>query len=60
MGGQIAIWLAATNPHLFSSASEFCHSPTYFDVGEPSHMTTIDVKQLWRNFIGLISRLRAT
>ncbi len=53
MGGQIAIWLAATNPHLFSSASEFCHSPTYFDVGEPSYMTTIDVKQLWRNLRGL-------
>jgi enterochelin esterase-like enzyme len=53
MGGQMAIWLAATNPHLFSSASEFCHSPTYFDVGEPSFMTTIDVKQLWRNLKGL-------
>lgn len=53
MGGQIAIWLAATNPHLFSSASEFCHSPTYFKVGEPSYMTTIDVKQLWRNLRGL-------
>jgi hypothetical protein len=53
MGGQMAIWLAATNPHLFSSASEFCHSPTYFDVGEPSNMTTIDVKQLWRNLRGL-------
>lgn len=53
MGGHIAIWLAATNPHLFSSASEFCHSPSYFDVGEPSYMTTIDVKQLWRNLKGL-------
>jgi hypothetical protein len=53
MGGQIAIWLAATNPHLFSSASEFCHSPTFFNVGEPTYMTTIDVKQLWRNLRGL-------
>jgi hypothetical protein len=53
MGGQMAIWLAATNPHLFSSASEFCHSPTYFDVGEPSYMTTIDIKELWRNLRGL-------
>ncbi len=53
MGGQMAIWVAATNPHLFGSASEFCHSPTYFDVGEPSYMTTVDVKQLWRNLRGL-------
>ena len=53
MGGQMAIWVAAANPHLFSSASEFCHSPTFYDVGEPSYMTTIDVKQLWRNLRGL-------
>jgi len=53
MGGQMAIWIAATNPHLFSSASEFCHSPTYYDVGEPVYMTTIDIQQLWRNLRGL-------
>jgi hypothetical protein len=53
MGGQAAIWIAATNPHLFSSASEFCHSPSFYDVGEPSYLTTIDVGQLWRNFRGL-------
>jgi hypothetical protein len=53
MGGHMAIWVAAANPHLFSSASEFCHSPTYYDVGEPSYVTTIDVQQLWRNLRGL-------
>lgn len=53
MGGHIAIWVAAANPHLFSSASEFCHSPGYYDVGEPSYMTTIDVQQLWRNLRGV-------
>jgi len=53
MGGQMAIWVAATNPHLFSSASEFCHSPSLFDVGEPTFQTTIDVQQLWRNLRGL-------
>lgn len=53
MGGHMAIWLAAANPHLFSSASEFCHSPSYFDVGKPSYMTTIDVKELWRNLRGV-------
>ena len=53
MGGQMAIWVAATNPHLFSSASEFCHSPNFYDVGEPSYQTTIDVQQLWRNLRGL-------
>ncbi len=53
MGGHIAIWVAAANPHLFSSASEFCHSPNYYDVGEPSYVTTIDVQQLWRNLRGL-------
>ncbi len=53
MGGQMAIWIAATNPHLFSSASEFCHSPSYYDVGGPSYLTTIDTRQLWRNLRGL-------
>jgi hypothetical protein len=60
MGGQMAIWIAATNPHLFSSASEFCHSPNFYDVGEPSYLTTIDVKQLWRNFRGLPFRHTTT
>ena len=53
MGGQMAIWVAAANPHLFSSASEFCHSPGFYDVGEPSYMTTIDAQQLWRNLRGV-------
>ncbi len=53
MGGQMSIWVAATNPHLFSSASEFCHSPGLYDVGEPAYLTTIDVQQLWRNLKGL-------
>jgi len=60
MGGQMALWIAATNPHLFSSASEFCHSPSYYDVGEPSYLTTIDVTQLWRNFRGLPIRHTTT
>ncbi len=53
MGGQMATWVAATNPHLFSSASEFCYSPTYYDVGEPIYETTINIQELWRNFRGL-------
>ncbi len=53
MGGQMAIWVAATNPHLFSSASEFCHSPNFYNVGDPAYQTTIDVQQLWRNLRGL-------
>lgn len=53
MGGNIALWVAAANPHLFSSASEFCHSPNFYDVGAPAFQTTIDVQQLWRNFNGL-------
>ena len=56
MGGQAATWVAATNPHLFSSASEFCYSPAYYDVGELSYLTTIDIQQLWRNFRGLPMR----
>ncbi len=60
MGGHTAIWVAAANPHLFSSASEFCHSPQYYDVGEPSTMTTMDVQQLWRNFRGLPFRHSTT
>jgi len=53
MGGNTVIWVAAANPHLFSSASEFCHSPICYDVGEPAYMTPIDVQQLWRNLRGL-------
>ncbi len=53
MGGQMATWVAATNPHLFSSASEFGYSPEYYKVGEPDFLTTIDVRQLWRNLSGL-------
>ena len=53
MGGQMAVWVAATNPHLFSSASEFCHSPSFYDVGDPRYQTTIDLRELWRNLRGL-------
>ncbi|XOV91395.1 MAG: alpha/beta hydrolase [Bacteroidota bacterium] len=53
MGGQMAMWVAATNPHLFSSASEFCYSPTYYEVGESAYQSTVDIQQLWRNFRGL-------
>ncbi len=60
MGGNTAVWLAATNPHLFSSASEFCHSPNFYDVGEPDYYTTIDVQQLWRNLRGLPFRHTTT
>lgn len=52
MGGHTAIWIAAANPHLFSSASEFCHSPQFYKVGEPDFLTTVDVQQLWRNLRG--------
>lgn len=60
MGGNTAVWLAATNPHLFSSASEFCHSPNFYDVGEPAYSTTVDVQQLWRNLRGLPFRHTTT
>ncbi|MFC2125864.1 alpha/beta hydrolase [Bacteroidota bacterium] len=60
MGGHMAIWIAATNPHLFSSASQFCHSPQYYDVGELSYKTTVDVKELWRNLGGLPFRHTTT
>ncbi|MFI0429367.1 alpha/beta hydrolase [Mariniflexile sp. HMF6888] len=53
MGGQMATWVAATNPHLFSSASEFGYSPDYYKVGEPDYLTTIDIRQLWRNLRGI-------
>ena len=43
MGGHTALWLAAANPHLFSSASEFCHSPQFYEVGEPDYRTAIMV-----------------
>lgn len=60
MGGQVALWVAATNPHLFSSASEFCYSPQFYNVGEPNYQTTVDSQQLWRNFRGLPLRHTAT
>ena len=60
MGGQMAIWVASTNPHLFSSASQFCHSANYYNVGEPLYSTTIDVQQLWRNLRGLPFRHTTT
>lgn len=53
MGGHVAIWVAATNPDLFSSVSQFCHSPNFYDVGKPYYLTAVDVKELWRNFRGL-------
>ncbi|OFX41065.1 MAG: hypothetical protein A2X05_11570 [Bacteroidetes bacterium GWE2_41_25] len=60
MGGNTAIWIAATNPHLFSSASEFCHSPNFYDVGETAYSTTVDVQQLWRNLRALPFRHTTT
>jgi|GEM_PF-881398 len=60
MGGNTAVWLAATNPHLFSSASEFCHAPNLYDVGEPAFSTTVDVMHLWRNLRGLPFRHTTT
>jgi hypothetical protein len=60
MGGNKALWIAAANPHLFSSASEFCHSPNFYDVGEPAYSTTVDVQQLWRNLRGLPFRHTTT
>ena len=56
----MAIWVAATNPHLISSASEFCHAPNYYDVGKPEYLTTMDVKQLWRNLRGVPFRHTTT
>ncbi|MBK8504061.1 MAG: hypothetical protein IPL46_18750 [Saprospiraceae bacterium] len=52
MGGHMAVWIAATNPHLFSSASQFCYSPDDYRVGEPEYQTTVDLKELWRNLRG--------
>ncbi|MCB0689175.1 MAG: hypothetical protein KDC53_21705 [Saprospiraceae bacterium] len=49
MGGHMASWIAATNPHLFSSASQFCYGPNYYDVGDPAFQTTVDIRELWRN-----------
>ena len=60
MGGHMAIWIAATNPHLFSSASQFCYSPNFYDVGKPSYQTTIDLKELWRNLRGVPFRHSTT
>ena len=60
MGGNAAVWIAAANPHLFSSASEFCYSPNFYDVGEPSYSTTVDIQQLWRNLRGLPFRHTTT
>ncbi len=53
MGGHMATWIAATNPHLFSSASQFCHGPSFYEVGAPSYQTTVDLKELWRNLRGV-------
>ena len=60
MGGHMALWVAATNPQLFSSVSEFCHSPAYYDVGNPAFQTTVDIMQLWRNFRGINMRHTTT
>lgn len=60
MGGNTALWIAAANPHFFSSASEFCHSPNFYDVGEPAYSTIVDVQQLWRNLRGLPFRHTTT
>ena len=60
MGGHMATWVAATNPHLFSSAAQFCYGPNFYAVGEPSYQTTIDLKELWRNFRGIPFRHSTT
>ena len=60
MGGHMAVWIAATNPHLFSSASQFCYSPNYYKVGEPAYQTTVDLKELWRNLRGVPFRHSTT
>ncbi|NND08746.1 MAG: hypothetical protein HKN87_20420 [Saprospiraceae bacterium] len=60
MGGHMATWVAATNPQLFSSASHFCYGPSFYKVGEPPYQTTVDLKQLWRNFRGVPFRHATT
>ncbi len=60
MGGHMAVWVAATNPHLFSSASQFCYGPSYYRVGDPIYQTTVEIKELWRNFRGLPLRHATT
>lgn len=60
MGGQMATWIAAMNPHLFSSASQFCHAPNFYTVGDPEYATTIDLQQLWRNLRGVPFRHTTT
>jgi hypothetical protein len=60
MGGNATVWIAAANPQLFSSASEFCHSPNFYDIGDPAYSTTVDVQQLWRNLRGLPFRHTTT
>lgn len=60
MGGHMATWVAATNPHLFSSAAQYCYGPNFYDVGEPSYQTTIDIKELWRNLRGVPFRHATT
>jgi predicted alpha/beta superfamily hydrolase len=59
MGGHAALWLSATNPHLFRSASSFCHSPSYWEVGTNPNVTPRDVTQLWRCYRGLSMRTSA-
>ena len=60
MGGHMATWIAATNPNLFSSASQFCYGPSYYDVGQPKFQTTVDITELWRNLAGLPFRHSTT
>ncbi|MCK5102871.1 MAG: hypothetical protein KAR17_08650, partial [Cyclobacteriaceae bacterium] len=60
MGGHMATWVAATNPHLFSSAAQFCHGPNFYDVGEPTYQTSIDLRELWRNLRGVPFRHSTT
>lgn len=60
MGGHMATWVAATNPHLFSSAAQHCYGPNFYQVGEPSYQTTVDLKEMWRNLRGLPFRHATT
>ena len=60
MGGHMATWIAATNPHIFSSVAQHCYGPMFYDVGEPHYQTTVDLKEMWRNLRGLPFRHATT
>ncbi|MFH0921569.1 MAG: alpha/beta hydrolase-fold protein [Fibrobacterota bacterium] len=53
MGGHASIWLGSSNADLFSSISQFCHSPHQHTGGAGSNNTPIDPRELWRNLRGM-------